>query len=62
MVDSTFGKQQFVGKVIGSITDNYTMLKVLNQVINNRKLDQVVMEEFSKFKTKLPKNIEPVSN
>jgi hypothetical protein len=29
MVDTTFGKQQFVGKVTGIVTDHYTMLKVI---------------------------------
>jgi hypothetical protein len=61
MVDATFGKQQFVGKVAGAVTDHYTMLKVF-KLINFRKLDLEVMEEYSKFKIKLLKIIVHVNN
>ena len=41
-----FGKQQFVGKVEGTVTDQYQMIKVQQNFIF-RKLDQGAMEEFT---------------
>jgi hypothetical protein len=30
-----FGKQQFVGKMKGSLSDNYTIIKVKNHLLRN---------------------------
>jgi hypothetical protein len=61
MENGNFGKQQFVGKVNGAVTDNYQMLKV-NFFVIFRKLDQEVMAEYTKLKIKLPVRLEHVNN
>ena len=38
-MDVLFGKQQFVGKVAGSLTDHYQMLKVSEILIKNHFLN-----------------------
>ena len=47
-----FGKQQFVGKMKGSLNDNYTIVKV-NFFLQFRNLVRVVMEEYMRSLTKL---------
>lgn len=41
-----FGKQQFIGKVEGPLTDRYQMMKVI-YFINIRKSEVEVMEEYT---------------
>jgi hypothetical protein len=56
-----FGKEQFVGKVTGSLSEHYTIIKV-KLGFTFRKLDQEATAVFSKSRTKQPERREPVSN